>query len=124
LAKLYSIFGRASPATFLLPAHIFKLVNSYIMSMRQDEIINIICREIKVSPAELKTTTNKKDVLYARKLAVHYLNEMIGDAHFFAKLFCVSTNTIYRYRNNFYKELQQDRTLKFFKSECDKLLKS
>jgi hypothetical protein len=91
--------------------------------MRTDEIINTVCREVGVTPAELKTTTNKKDVLYARKLTVYYLNELIGDAHYFAKLFCVSPYAIYRYRNNFYRDLQGDRTLKFFKSECDKLLK-
>lgn len=90
--------------------------------MSHDEILNLVCRTLSVSIDDLKSTTRNKEVLYARKLSVYYLNNDVPDPHIIAKYFNNSIKTIYRYRGNFYKDLQRDKVLRHYKSLCDAII--
>ncbi|MFT4221872.1 helix-turn-helix domain-containing protein [Dysgonomonas sp.] len=91
--------------------------------MSHDEILNIVCRELSVSIEDVKSTTRKKRVLYARKLSVYYLNNEVPEPYIIAGYFDSSIKSIYRYRSNFHKELRYNRALRYLKSRCDLAIK-
>jgi hypothetical protein len=62
--------------------------------------------------------------MYARKLAVWYLDKQIPDPQIIAKYLNKPAYTISMYRNNFEKQLRADKTLRYLKKQCDNTLKN
>lgn len=90
--------------------------------MSHDEILILVCQLLSVSIDDLKSTVRKREVVYARKLSVFYLNKKIADPQIIAKYLNKSSDTIYSYRNSFDKELQYNKTLRYLKSQCDAII--
>jgi hypothetical protein len=90
--------------------------------MSPDDIINAVYQVTGVTLDEVRTNSRKREIVYARKLITHYTEKIIPDPQIIAKDMNKSTDAIYSYRNNFDKELLYNKTLKFFKNECDKIL--